>query len=225
MFTQNGICYNKNMKTKKLNPLILWAIIVDIVVIAVIVVINIINSKRNAIFDILIAPVDATITVDGVEFKNGAYKFFPGQHEVKIVADGFTTKTATVNLEENKTIKLYTFLVPENNEYIKYAYNPENITVLMKVGQGNQRVEEFIDDYNLQMALIEKLPYAYSDAEGRRFTILDITDDECKKIVCLSVTDISGEGNYSFAKQYLGEKGLNEQYYDLSYRRLQTEQE
>lgn len=213
------------MKTKKLNPLILWAIIVDIVVIAVIVAINIINSKRNAIFDILIAPVDATITVDGVEFKNGTYKFFPGQHEVKIVADGFTTKTTTVNLEENKTVKLYTFLVPENNEYIKYAYNPENITVLMKVGQGNQRVEEFIDDYNLQMALIEKLPYAYSDAEGRRFTILDITDDECKKIVCLSVTDISGEGNYSFAKQYLSEKGLNEQYYDLSYRRLQTEQE
>lgn len=91
--------------------------------------------ERPAFLDILVAPVEATITINDKQYHNAVYEMEPGRYTATVSMDGFKTITTELNLEKNKTTGLYTYLEPENGDWSFYdrQKNQESYEVLMRL--------------------------------------------------------------------------------------------
>lgn len=192
------------------------ALVVLIIVISVIFII--INAGKTATLDIVVAPVTAEVKIDGKTYKNGTYKFEPGEVEVSITKDGFTTEEKTLVLEDGVTTKLYTYLMPIDGSFEWYLDHEEDMMILNTIGdaQANTDSAAYKDKY----PIIEALPIVYVNYDENwdltEFRVDGGMFEGCEQIFCLKISDTTG-GNRERALQEIKEKGFEPDDYEIIY--------
>ncbi|MBR3137765.1 hypothetical protein IKG41_00200 [Candidatus Saccharibacteria bacterium] len=187
-------------------------------IILVSIIFIIINSGKNATLDIIVSPLSAEIKIDGKEYKNGTYQFEPGEVEVEITKDGFTSERKTILLEPNKTTKLYTYLMPIDGSFDWYLNHEEDMMILNTIGDAEANADSA--SYREKYPIIEILPIQFVDYDENweltEFRIDGGMFDGCEGTFCLKITDTTG-GNYEKAIQMIKEKGFNPDDYEIIY--------
>ena len=187
-------------------------------IILVSIIFIIIDSGKNATLDIIVSPLSAEIKIDGKEYKNGTYQFEPGEVEVEITKDGFTSERKTILLEPNKTTKLYTYLMPIDGSFDWYLNHEEDMMILNTIGDAEANADSA--SYREKYPIIEILPIQFVDYDKNweltEFRIDGGMFDECEGTFCLKITDTTG-GNYEKAIQMIKEKGFNPDDYEIIY--------
>ena len=115
--------FNSNSKQKKIVRL--TGVILAFAFLGVIIysIINlIVNHDKTATIEILVAPSDATVLIDGKSYPTDTkIKIKPGTYAVKIEKNGFISFNGTIKANMNETSFLYEYLneVDENGTYYK----------------------------------------------------------------------------------------------------------
>lgn len=198
----------------KQHQLAIFIVAIDIILVLVLILLNVIKSSKNAILDILVTPTDATVLVDGRQYNNGSYKFFPGPVEIQIKKDGFTTKTLSLNLAANHTAKLYTYLLTEDGSLEYYSTHSEDLYVLKQVSDSS------ITNYVSKLSIKDILPYKYAvtDASGKliRFFI-DVDTKDCPSSFCLQAVNYRNSSKEFIQQTFLEKTGYNLNDYETYY--------
>lgn len=125
---------------------ILFAAIITMVLVIFLVIIPIIkDSAKLAFLDILVAPVDASVTIDGEDYNNAVYEMEPGHYTATITRDGFKSVTVDFDLEKNKTAGLYLYLEPSDGDWGYYglAKNQASMEALLRLNNYNNDGKEW----------------------------------------------------------------------------------
>ena len=173
-----------------------------ILLVALAVVLAIIDFFRAARLNIVVTPIDAKITINGREYSNGTFRFFPGKVTVKIEHDGLATKEIEVELEECKTKQLYEYLVASDESMDYFENSPSDYAVL-KLMMTDETAQQYVKKMEDKRAIRDILPlsrYASADTPdpvhgtfSRETRIEDGSNNpECKKIFCLYLVDNTG---------------------------------
>lgn len=144
---------------------------------------------RNAELNILVAPIDAEILIDGKSFSNGTYRFYPGKVSVEIRKTGLISKKMEINLESNKTTRLHEYLLGNNSSMIHFEARLEDMEALKLIANDELSIN-FVKKYEYNSTLMSILPQKYN-IEGNAKGFLDIENgsnlNNCKRIYCLGV--------------------------------------
>lgn len=82
----------------------------------------IINADKTATIEVLVAPSDATVLIDGKHYSTDTkVRIKPGTYAVKIEKDGFISYNGSIKASDGETSYLYEFLneTDENGTYYK----------------------------------------------------------------------------------------------------------
>ncbi len=105
------------------NKWVRLALILDSFVLIAIIAIIIYNVTKTATVVFNVAPVDATISLNGnSSYTNNTYAVHPGTYEVAITRDGLDEKVFTVDLPANATTKITIFLAKDGDNFEFYEY-------------------------------------------------------------------------------------------------------
>ncbi|MBP5674899.1 PEGA domain-containing protein [Candidatus Saccharibacteria bacterium] len=111
---------NKQKKIVRLTGVILVVAFIGVIIYSIINLI--VNHDKTATIEILVAPSDATVLIDGKSYSTDTkIKIKPGTYAVKIEKDGFISFNGTIKANMNETSFLYEYLneVDENGTYYK----------------------------------------------------------------------------------------------------------
>lgn len=185
-------------------------------------------KPAHTMLEIAVAPHDATILINGQEYRNGIYEIEPGNYTVEISKDGFESKSFSVEAPEKQTGKISTFLVnkKEGMEYYERSQADLNILGTMT----DTETVEFMKDYNRRISIAEYLPIdaSYSiegpqvgegERQGNNIYRQKIangsTDSRCEWAFCLLVTgDLYNE---EILRNTLLDKGYDLDDYEVIY--------
>lgn len=220
------------------NKCVRLILIIDVIVIIAFFVALILNAMKTAVISLNIAPVDATIKVNGKEYENGDYKFRPGEYKIEVTREGMAAKEFTVEAKSGSVINVATFLVGENNGFNFYRLkgNDESFLKLEEIAAMGDNItidydksaEEFIAGYRRAYDLYmgETLPINYAEFGEERendqrslkeVTIMANRDEECRLALCLKVIMIGTEDK-NIVEDMLTEKGFNTEDYEIIYK-------
>lgn len=111
-----------------------YLILGTLIIITIIITTIIYQYLHSSTIIIQVAPINASISIDGEKYQNGIFKTSPkDQVEIVISAEGFETKTFNTPIEKGKLTKILTYLVPEDNnwEYYEKTANQESLSILL----------------------------------------------------------------------------------------------
>lgn len=206
----------ENKKTRR----IVYAVVVGVLATLLIVLtVLLIDARNSATLDIMVAPLSAELTIDGKKYENGKYSMEPGEVSYELAKEGFVTKSGVINLEEGKTVKLYTYLLPEDGSYEWYVEHPEDRMVLNTIGDAiaNENSLQYVAKY----PIINVLPIIYADYDDdwnyTEYRIDGGSFEECEKEFCMKITDTTG-GNEDAALEKIREAGFNSGDYEIIYK-------
>ncbi len=171
------------------------AIVIVSILVLVAAIVIILDILKNARVNILVTPIDASVTINGKKYSPGSHRLFPGEAEVVISHEGFDSKTIKVNLQANHTETIYIAL---NNTALgmKYYESDRNsYEVLKMISDSSPEIKEFVNQTEEKIAIRDILPirsssdedsYDENDFRGTETVIGDATDrKECDQVVCL----------------------------------------
>ena len=136
--------HDNYLKKVYVSAVVFFAAIITLVLAIFLVIIPAIkDAGRLAFLDVLVAPVDATVTINGEEYRNAVYEMEPGHYTATITKDGFKPVTAEFDLEKDKTAGLYLYLEPSdgNWEYYELANNQASLEALLRLNNYNSEGE------------------------------------------------------------------------------------
>ena len=174
---------------------------------------------RNAKLAVMVAPVDATVKINGIKYSNGNHKFFAGKVNVEVSKEGFDTQKFEIELKSRETKTLYVALSQGGNYNL---YNPKNGMITPLAGDD---AKSFIEKNETSKQIISVLPLRYvttltngnNAPDGRPFyeTILTngTSDKKCKTIFCLKLQDNTGDEKV--ARRLVEEAGFNYDDYEI----------
>ena len=96
--------------------------------------------NRPAYLDILIAPIDATVSIDDANYRSATYEFIPGNYHATISKDGYKTKEFDIEVKRGETSSLYTYLAPQDGNYQAFEMlkNRSSLKALLKMNGYNE---------------------------------------------------------------------------------------
>lgn len=111
-------------------------LLMTVIIVIIITIVTAVTYQHlhSSTLIIQVAPTNATITINSKTYQNGLFTTTPkDQVEATISADGFKTKQISFSLEKNKTNKLFTYLVPENDDWSYYekVENQDSLSILL----------------------------------------------------------------------------------------------
>lgn len=200
------------------------AIIITIVVIFGIIGAVAYNILKSAELSILVAPSTATVEINGKEYTNGQYKFFPKENvEVKISSPGYQEQTRTIDLLANQVVSLRAVLEDEVGGYESYLHDSDTYGLLKLVAPevDDPKLTDFIAKTNKKIGILSVLPVNentgefFKDQHGfvvstnQNSSILQImaSSDECGVVPCLDI--YQSENNTEKARAYLRKRGYD----------------
>lgn len=212
-------------------------LVIDVIAIIAIVAIIIYNSTKNAIISFTIAPIDATITVNGnSNYHNGSFQVHPGTYEVVISHDNLDSKTFTVELQPNSNVAITTFLANGGNfDFYELKDNYSSYLMLERIASAGDNqttdndtsAEAFIKKMEYNTELYQKeLPIDHTEytLSGNRGTMAyDITirqalnKDSCTKYLCIEAFMILTD-NKELVNSMLKDAGFNLEDFEVEYK-------
>ncbi len=221
-------------------------IVIDIIAVIAIIAVAIINSFRNSVLVLNIAPLDANVTINGKnEYKNGQYSLSPGEYEVTISHESLDSKTISVELKPHNVTTVSLYLSKDGNfDFYEQKENYESYQKLYSIispdynraTDSDSSAESFISDFQknysifTDLPIIDKTPSAYGLSLGSRYQndTLTIRDgrplEECTKTLCLQITDTSGTKK-EYAESIIDKFGYDHNKFQLIYQKVEYEQE
>lgn len=180
------------MKKPYIKSLIILATLIIVCVISIIVTIYITSHKK---ISILVAPVSATITINGKNYTNGTYNLPTGEVTATIQKDGFITKKITINTSE--TTNIHTYLLQSDGTYTWYLEHPEDATILTTI--GGEEAKLLSNDYQNKYPIMQNLPIIFAEYD-KEYNYTEYRIDggsfpDCPIDFCIKITDTTG-GNY-----------------------------
>ncbi len=215
------------------NLLIIIGSAILVVLIVIFGIIPLIKSlNRPAYLDILLAPSDAVVSIDGAEYTSATYEFEPGSYIAVVKRQGFKDKTFELELARGETAKLYTYLIPEDNDWSFYEeeMNKTSLENLIRIvehsetEEKNTEVENLIKKVNIESAM--PIDFAVCREPASRMTCdsVEVTYDyekECDNMLCVVITGRNSELTNEVlneVKTRLLEKGFNLDNYKYIYK-------
>lgn len=215
-----------------------WLVIfLDMVVIVVLIVLSINKSQQSSIIVLNVAPIDAEISIDGQgTYQNGSYRITPGSHQVTISHPDLDSKTFTVDLDDQHTAVITTFLSKEGNlDFYKQRANYDSFNQLASIAAADHNAttdqdtsaESLISRAQAaQQIMDEVLPIEsynwLSDPHNKDIKVFrgsKITVNEsydCETWLCLDITAESPADEDSI-NTFLKQTGFNPEDYEIKY--------
>lgn len=183
------------------------------------------NAMKSAKLSILVAPNNAVVRIDGKEYQNGQYKFFPKSNvEVEIASDGYQTQHLVVDLLPKQTTLLRAVLEDEEGGYESYLLDNDryNLVKLIAPEIGNSELTSFIESVDKKLKILGLLPVNentgefYKDQHGffvsmddnaAIIQIMASNDEGCNVVPCLEI--FVTDGDISKVRSFLTKKGYN----------------
>ena len=200
---QNDDIYDSPIKSFFKNKWVRFVLIVDIVIIIAIIVAFIINATKVSTIELNIAPIDATISINGNQnYENGSYSITPGTYEIKISREGLDSKTLTVDIPSHYYVTVSAFLSDDGSfEFYELKDNFRSFEKLREIASADNNIttdhdtsaESFIANLEHAMSIQELLPikgYVYADPEANASTAgfaIRYGGEGCKITACLLV--------------------------------------
>lgn len=214
----------------KKSPKVSKAIVIILILVVVFGAAGIIiyNIAKSAELSILVAPSNAVVKINGEEYTNGQYKFFPQNNvEVEISSPEHQTQTQTIDLIANETTLLRAVLEDEDGGYDSYLESLEtyNQIKMLAPAIGNQKLTDLVNATEKKLAILDILPLSenigefYADSHGfivsrdDNATIIQAmpSDDDCGVVPCLEVYESNGD--LGAVKSLLKKKGYDPEVY------------
>ena len=212
-------------------------LIIDVLALLAVIGVIVWNTTKVSTINFNIAPVDATISVNGnTNYTNGQYAITPGTYQITVSHENFETKTFTVNVEPHYVATLTAFLktTDDNFEFYKLQDNYESYEKLKSIASKNNNTttdqdtsaEQFISDFEQTLSIMQVLPikgYVYADSgvgsSTAGFAIRDGRNRAgCEKIACLLV-NYYGKGYEETVAEKIKAAGYNPTDYQILYER------
>lgn len=216
----------KQNNQKEVSRILIPLAILAAVALLIFSIIKIVEGLKSASLLIYVAPSNATVTIDGREYTNGVYRFYPGTITAEIRQDGFETKTETLELQKGRVTKLFTYLTGKNNDYSWYISHDEDLSILQQISNDNTS-QSFLETYNQELAKAEQiknapdLPYTAQDADGNMISIVYTKSNnycpEYSAKPCIIITKKIGNASYDLGLNLLREHGYNPDYFNIIY--------
>lgn len=198
------------MNSIKKHPIVSIVVAIDVVLVIVVGVFGLIKGLKTATIDVLLAPLKAKVVINGKEYETGAYRVNPGKVTATIVADGFKEKKVELELQADKTTKIYEYLEPLEDNLNYYANKESELKRLEKLGNTDIVRVVSIKKY---LPIIE---FNYGGLNEASYELVITQDFDCDKIFCLRVTGDNSE-SHEYTKIILRQKGYNPDDYQIKY--------
>lgn len=199
--------------------LVLCIVIFNLILVGITIGIAVNQATKTATIDILVAPVDAKITLNGTTFENSTTTdIHPGTYEVKIEKEGLKTKTETLEIANNSFTQLRDYLINEDNSFDYYKTHKNDFDRLKQVAkEDDEKAKTFIKNYERIAGIINSLPLEYYDRaqENPIGIYIEQTTENCPEIVCLIIH--TKEENKNLAYSLITNAGYNPNDYQISF--------
>ncbi len=210
-------------------------LILDVVVIFIVAGILIWQATKVSTIIFNIAPIDATISVNGnTNYTNGQYSITPGTYEINISREGLEAKTLSVDIEPHYVVTVNMFLVGADNDFEFYELkeNYASYDKLKSIASAGNNItidqdvsaENFIDNFQKNYELYQNdLPIDISEMSKTEPSwmmwgvLISRSDDkDCKKTLCIEVVLINTE-NKELVIDAMNEHGFNLKEFEIRY--------
>lgn len=194
---------------------ILWVIITAISL----------KVNKNTYLTLSFAPTDATLTINGTDYRTGTYEFKPGKYTGELHYEGFNTKTIEVDVKSREVTTVTEYLVNKELGMVYYEKHAADIEVLRHISDDKD-VNSFLASYDQKHSLMKFLPLdasfdnrAASGFPGQDLVSVKIKDGtmhkKCEGTLCLVVVGKKIDNNK--VKSVLLEKGYKIENYEVIY--------
>ena len=175
------------------------AVLVGVVVLALVItgIFIAIDAAKTAKINLLVAPVDAVIKIDGHKYENGQHRVFPGKKHVEISREGMQTLSFDIDCESEHITAINRYLIGDDGGFSIYAKSAESYELLTLL--ADDKVADYINKEEQKLTIKELLPIIETRMlANNKFSkdkkpfietrILDATDEEsCKSSICLKI--------------------------------------
>ncbi len=137
---------DKYMQKIYVGAAVLFAAIITMVLVIFLVIVPLVkNVTRLAFLDILVAPVDASVMINGEEYRNAIYEMEPGHYTAIVTREGFNEVAVDFDLEKNKTAGLYLYMEPTDGDWNFYEKkeNQDSLGALLRLNNYDSDGEEW----------------------------------------------------------------------------------
>lgn len=203
------------MDQKKFKKLVI-AITAFVVITIIISIFGIvINAKKSATLEILVAPASSEIRVGNSIYENGTYKFAPGTYSVEIKKDGFNTYTGEITLESGETNYLYQYLEQSDGSFDWYRNHKKDEMILSSIGE--YKAEIAAEEYAKKDPIYTVTPY-YDETKNHFQIVAEEVNNKPKVTINLNTcADEQKPAYIKEAHQYLEKQGIKPADYDINY--------
>ena len=203
---------------------------INVVIVIALIVAYIIDSKKTAVLELDVVPLNSQISVNGdTNFSNGKYRMFPGVYEIEVSYPDLDSKTFTVDLSHQDAALVATFL-SRNDDFYHYRKkgNYDDFMALARIASANHNqttdrdasAEDFIADYQRNYYLYtNQLPATYTDYDNKGKLVRYVTvrsSDSCDILLCLEAV-LFDEKDKQLANSLLEGKGFNMKDFEIKY--------
>lgn len=196
--------------------------VLNVLMVLVAILIIVVHHTKTATIDIMVAPSEATIELNGKKYENlESYNIMPGDYHVKVAMEGMQTREYDMNLADGGFARIWTYLVDADGGFEYYMMHPDDAAILEDV--ADKDAEAFVEKYTKMMSITEVLPLTLSNRGDNTGEIISIhirwgTEDECReKPYCLIVKDFTGK-NTERALAMIREAGYDPDDYEIIFK-------
>ena len=187
-----------------------------VVIVLVIVLVAIIESYKTVTVDILVAPQDAVVTLNGDKYSNGKHRLEPGEYEISITHSELEPYHKTVEFADGEEVKIYLYLTGPDGDMSWYLTHPNDDMTVTTIGDyyANEKSQQYV----ASDPVFAVTPY-YDYNNGFRINAARNDDGKVEIIVYLYTCDDGKvEGLKANARSWLEQQGLELDKYTMTYK-------
>lgn len=207
---------DSNEKQKKIFKASILVITIAILATIIFFTINhFLNLDKTAEIQILVAPSDAIVTIDGKIYKtNETIKIIPGTYDVKIDKTGFISYHNSLEAKANEITYLYEYLNEENENGTFYKDNEKESNIAQKI--SDFKADKFHENYTGTDPIWGITPY-YSYKEGIKITAEKVNEKVKINVYLYTCLETEISKLRQKALDYLEENNLDLKNYEITY--------
>ena len=201
------------------------AVILPIVFIIIISITIYYFSVNSSNIDILVAPKNAELYIDGKKYPNkGTFTTTPGEKEVVIKADGFIEYRKKIFFYNKQNTLIHEMLQPDDSNKDYYSTHPEEANLYEQIYE--EKLAKEIDQYNkdpiFDITPIQDFKLGFSASASR-------DEKDFNKIILtidlMTCRDNQIENLKKVAESYFEQKGINLSKYQVKYTHCNSDQD
>lgn len=181
-------------------------------------------STNSAGIDILVAPKNAELYIDGKKYPNrGNFHTTPGKKEVIIKAPGFKEYKKDLFFTANESTFIYEMLEPDESNQDYFSKNPDAANLYEQIYEEKfaKEIDQYDKDPIFKITPVRNFKLGFSASVSRDekdFNKITLTID------LMTCRDNQVENLKKVAESYFRQKGINLSKYQVNYTHCDSDQ-